>query len=199
MFATIENAMIARIKGSYLGQHVKTVADRQKAEAELAKGQITAALPAIYVAYMGGPDARVGRHYKHTARFSVAVITQSLYSQTAAKEKTNVGAYAILKALRALLAGHTLGLSDRIDPLIPEGIFPQEPEPDSNLAQLGISIFTANFSTAYIVDAVNADGSARGAANEDEIERTLVEIIATYAVEPGGDFAHPAATDNIQP
>lgn len=199
MFAIIENAMIARIKGSYLGQHVKTVADRQKAEAELQRGLLTAALPAIYVAYMGGPDARVGQSHKHTARFAVVVIAQSLYSQTAAKEKANVGAYAILKGLRTLLVGHTLGLADSIDPLVPEGIFPQELEPNSNLAQLGITIFTANFSTAYIVEAVNADNSARGAANEDEIERELVEIIATYAIEPGGDFTHPAATDNIQP
>lgn len=198
MFAIIENAMIARIKGSALGQYVKTVENRQKAEAEMQKGLLTASLPAVYVAFMGGSCARVGQFHKQTARFTLAVMAQSLYSQTAAKEKPNVGAYAILKGLQVMLADHTLGLAG-ITPLVPEEIRPMDVEPDSDLAKYGLAIYTTTFSTSYLIEPQNADGTARGAANEDEIERTLVEIIAKYAIEPGGDFAHPAATDNITP
>jgi phage gp37-like protein len=196
MFYGIETAMIARIKNSALGAYIKKLDTRDKADVDLAKGIINSTvLPAVYLGFLGGDATRVAQSYRQTARWSLYVMTSSLYSSQVAKEKPVVGAYAILKGLQTLFTNHTLGLA--ITPLVLGGVEPVAL--DDEFRTLGMVCYSVTFATSFIVEAANADGSGRGAATEDEIEKALVEIIAKYAFEPGANFTAPVATDTLKP
>lgn len=123
MITQIEQAMVERLRRG-LGRMVRTVKSYNGEADDLAAQIMT--LPAVWVTYGGSrieSKATGGQRFQDKATFAVMCATRSLRNEVSGRQggadKREIGSNDLIRAVRRLLDGQRLGLSDS------RGLMPQ--------------------------------------------------------------------------
>lgn len=181
MLAEIENGMVSTIKNAVGLAYLKTAAS-YAGELDGGLNEVVRAYPAVWVTFAGcAKPAKTGANtWKVPATFVVMVAARNVHAEKSARLGTvnEVGAYQILKDVRALLLNQDLGLAiERFAPGATKTLY------NTKVGKDGLAIFSQEWITAFI-DHMPAEATVN-----------LLKVGFNYLLKPGDEVID--ATDTV--
>lgn len=189
MISLIEQSMVKRLEQG-LGQMVRTVKSYQGEVDDL--GLHVKTLPAVWVSY-GGSTIKNGatcKRYQDTAQFVVMVATRSLRSELSGRQggidKREIGSYELITAVRRLLDGQTLGLSDSF------GLQPKRVQVLANntlMQTASLSVHAVEYEIAFHSEPLSDGEFPQPCDNPQHIDYVMQQYQGAKS-EPWADFKY---------
>lgn len=185
MLAEIENGIVSTLKHATGLAYLKTV-DSYAGQLDEGLTEVIRSYPAVWVAFAGsGKPKKTGSNtWKVPATFVVMVAARNVRAEKAARIGTvnEVGAYKILKDVRALLLNQDLGLAiERFEPGATKTLY------NTKVGKDGLAIFSQEWSTAF-ADHLPAEAAVN-----------LLRFGINYYLKPGDDIADASDILTITP
>ena len=185
MLAEIENGMVAAIKTATGMAYLKSM-DSYAGQLDEDLNEVIRSYPAVWVAFAGsGKPAKTGGNtWKVPATFVVMVAARNVRDEKAARIGTSneVGAYKILKDVRALLLNQDLGLAiERFTPGAIKTLY------NTKVGGRGLAVFSQEWTTAF-VDHMPPETTVN-----------LLRFGINYYLKPGDDIADASDILTIAP
>ena len=161
MIGAVENAILARLRGTNFGYKLKAETYGGELDDEKSFASVLGNLPGCWVLLKGlgeGEAAAGGRMVPAT--YTIFCGAKNLRNEAASRlggKMGEVGAYQILLDIRAALKDSRLGL--KIDPLIPGRAAPLF---SGKLASTMVSLWACDFTTAWFEDDIPEEERATG-------------------------------------
>lgn len=185
MLAEIETALVAAIKGAAGLSYLKTV-DSYAGQLDEGLGEVIRSYPAVWVTFAGAgkPTRTSHKTWKVPATFVIMVAARNVQNEKAARVGTanDIGAYQILKEVRALLLDQDFGLSiERLAPGAIKTLY------NTKVGKDALAIYSQEWTTAFIDHAPT------------EAEVALLKVGINYLLKPGDEVVDASDTLTFAP
>jgi phage gp37-like protein len=185
MLAEIENGIVATIKAATGMLYLKTC-DSYAGQIDEGLNEVVRSYPAVWVTFGGSakPTKTGANTWKVPATFVVMVAARNVRNEKAARVGTvnEVGAYQILKDVRALLLNQDLGLEiERLAPGAIKTLY------NTKVGKDALAIYSQEWTTAFV------DHMPTEAAVD------LLKIGINYYLKPGDEVSDASDVLTITP